>query len=504
MLLLGDILRRHARVRPNKTAYVTGEARVTYGDFHRRSNQLARALRGLGVGHGDRVAILANNVPEYPLVYFAVVKLGAIAVPLNARFKAEELAVLLEHSGAAVLFVSRELAPLLAPLRDTALAQIRHVVDIDSELGERAALESDDDVDAAIDEHDPHVMLYTSGTTGVPKGALLSHRSYCLQGFISHVTTGLGEDDIGLCMFPMFHMGGWAMPLGFWNSGSTVVIMPKAEPRAMLDTIGRERVTYFYAVPTVFNALLALPDFDRFDLGSLRAIASGTAAMTREQVFAIIERFRCPQMFIIYGSTEAGPVAVLRPADVQRRPESVGRPFVTVEVRLLDAEGREVPADTVGEIAVRSEYTMRGYWRMPDETAAAITDGWVRTGDLGVFDDEGFLSIVGRLKEVIRSAGENIFPAEVERVLLQHPDIADAAAVGVPDPHWGEALAVAVVVRPGAALSAGDVIDHVSAHLATFKKPRRVLFLAELPRTAASRQVQKPLLREMILARPGN
>jgi long-chain acyl-CoA synthetase len=305
-------------------------------------------------------------------------------------------------------------------------------------------------------------------------------------------------------MFPMFHMGGWAMPLGFWNSGSTVVIMPRAEPRAMLETIGRERVTYFYAVPTVFNALLALPDFDRFELSSLRAIASGTAAMTRDQVFAIIERFRCRNMFIIYGSTEAGPVAVLRPADVARRPESVGRPFVTVEVRVLDGEGREAPVDTVGEIVVRSEYTMRGYWRMPEETAAAITDGWVHTGDLGVFDGDGVLSIAGRLKEVIRSAGENIFPAEVERVLLQHSDIAEAAAIGVPDPHWGEALAVAVVARPGARLSAGDVIDHVAAHLAAFKKPRHVLFLAELPRTAASRQVQKPLLREMFLARSVN
>jgi acyl-CoA synthetase (AMP-forming)/AMP-acid ligase II len=275
--------------------------------------------------------------------------------------------------------------------------------------------------------------------------------------------------------------------------------MPRAEPRAMLEAIARERVTYFYAVPTVFQALLALPDFERFDLGSLRIIASGTAAMTRDQVFAIMDRFRCANLFIIYGSTEAGPVAVLRPRDVPRRPETVGRPFLNVEVRIVDAAGNDAAAGTVGEIAVRSEFTMRGYWRMPEESAAAVVDGWVRTGDLGGFDSEGFLSIVGRLKEVIRSAGENIFPAEVERVLLQNPHVREAAAVGVPDPYWGEALAVAVVTQPNASLSETDVIQHVRSHLAAFKQPRHVLFLPELPRTVASRQVQKPLLRELIL-----
>ena len=302
-------------------------------------------------------------------------------------------------------------------------------------------------------------------------------------------------------MFPMFHMGGWALPLGVWHTGATVVILPKPEPRAILETIERERVTYFYAIPTVFGALLALPDFDRFDLSSLRLLGGGTAAMTAAQVHRIMERFRCRDMVILYGSTEAGPVSVLRPRDVPRRPETVGRPYLDVDVRLVDETGDEVPPGAVGEIAVRSEFTMQGYWHNPEETARTIRDGWVLTGDLGTFDAEGFLSIVGRRKEVIRSGGESIFPAEIERVLLAHPAIREAGVLGIPDPEWGEAVVAAVVVRDGAALTAEDVVAHVRQHLAGYKKPRHVCFLPELPRTAASQQVHKPLLRELVLER---
>jgi fatty-acyl-CoA synthase len=364
-----------------------------------------------------------------------------------------------------------------------------------------AAIEPSDDVATAIDEHDPHVMLYTSGTTGSPKGTLLSHRTYWLQATTSHLQLGFNEDDVGLSMFPMFHMGGWSLPLGFWHTGATIAIMPKAEPRAILDAVARERVTYLYAVPTVYASLLAVPDLDAFDLGSLRLLGGGTAPMTAAQVRTIMERLRCPRMVILYGSTEAGPVSVLRPPDVPRKPETVGRPYLDVDVRLVDDDGRDVPRGAVGEIVVRSEFTMRGYWRNPEETARAIRDGWVHTGDLGSFDDEGFLSVVGRRKEVIRSGGESIFPAEIERVLVAHPAIREAAVVGVPDPHWGEAVVAAIVLRDGATLTSEDVVAHVRAHLAGYKKPRHVCLLAELPRTAASQQVHKPLLREIVLRR---
>lgn len=507
MLLLGDILRRHAAVRGDKLAYVIGAARVTYAAFDARANQVAHALRRLGVGRGDRVAIMAGNRAEYPVLYFAAIRLGAIVVPINARFTAGEVAYVVDHAEAETFLVAGEFADLVAGLRAAGgLRGVRTWIALDAgaggamQLAMLADAESAAPLDAALDEHDPHVLLYTSGTTGAPKGTLLSQRSYYLQSATSQLQMGFTEDEVALSMFPLFHMGGWALPLGFWHSGATVVILPRADPQAILAAIAAERATYFYAVPTVFNSLLALPDFARFDLGSLRRIGSGTAPLTGAQVERIMQRFGCRDMVILYGSTEAGPVSILRPADVTRKPETVGRPYLDVDVKLVDEAGVEVAAGAVGEIAARSEFTMQAYWRNPEETARTKRDGWVHTGDLGVFDAEGFLSIVGRRKEVIRSGGESLFPVEIERVLLAHPAIREASVVGVPDAHWGEAAVAAVVLRDGAALDADAVVAHVRAHLAAYKRPRHVVFLAALPRTAASQQVHKPLLREQILA----
>jgi fatty-acyl-CoA synthase len=503
MLVLGEILRRHALYRPGKLAYVVGAQRVTYGEFNDAANRLANELLGRGVRRGDRVAVLANNCVEYPQIYFGVLKIGAIVVPVNARFKAEEISYVVDHSAAQMLLVAAEFADAAAHLvRDGRLPRVRSVLQV-ADLPSVLSRAQSTEPDVPVAEQDPQVILYTSGTTGDPKGAVLSHRSYYLQAASSQATTGLTEEDVGLSMFPMFHMGGWALPLGFWYNGASVVIMPKAEPGAMLYAIERERVSYLYAVPTVYAFMMAHPEFARFDLGSLRIIASGTAAMTREQVFAIIDRFRCANMFIMYGSTEAGPVAVLRPGDIRRKPETVGRPAPNTDVRVVRPDGSEAAAREIGEIAVRSEFTMLEYWLAPEETRATLRGGWLHTGDLGSRDEDGFLSIAGRLKEVIRSAGESILPVEVERVLMAHPDVAEASVLGVPDPEWGEAVAAAVIRHPGSQVSEAQLVSFVRDRLASFKKPKHVLWFDELPRTASSRQVQKPLLRELVLERLG-
>jgi fatty-acyl-CoA synthase len=496
-LLLGDVTRRHARHRPGRTAYVIGSHRVTYRQLDAMANRLAHALRGLGVRRGDRVATLAQNRLDYPAIYFAVAKLGAIHVPVNFRYRSGEVRYALAQSESRVLFHAEELAGVVEEARGD-LPALRHVISLDRDGPDLMARASDGEPDPepALDERDPHVMLYTSGTTGDPKGALLSHRAYLLQAAQSQGATGLAEDDIGLCMFPMFHMGGWAMPLGYWVNGACVVLMEKAEPAEILRTVARERVTYLYLIPTLYNAVLALPEFERTDLSSLRALGSGTSVMTEAQVRTIIERFRNPNLSIAYGQTEAGPVATLRPRDVQRKPTSVGRPAPNVDVRVVDAEDRDVPVGQTGEIVCRSEFNMLGYWRMPEATAQAFRGGWLHTGDLAAFDEDGFLHIAGRVKEMIKCGGENVFPAEVERCLAEHPAIAEAAVFGVPDPHWGEVVVAAVVRRAGAALVEGDVIEHVRARLAGYKKPRFVRFLDALPRTASTRQVQKTLLRE--------
>jgi fatty-acyl-CoA synthase len=489
-LLLGDIVRRQARHRPEKTAYVIGPERVTYRRLDAAANRLAHALRALGVGHGDRVATLAENRVEYPAIYFAVAKLGAIHVPVNFRYRAGEVRYALAQSEASVLFCSDRFAGVAEEVRG-ALPALRHVVSLERDAPALVARASDAEPapEPALSEHDPHVMLYTSGTTGDPKGALLSHRTYVLQAMQTQAASGLGEDDVGLCMFPMFHMGGWAMPLGYWSKGGTVVLMEKAEPAEILRAVPREGVTYLYLIPTLYNAVLALPEFERTDLSSLRALGSGTSAMTETQVRTIVERFRNPNLFVMYGQTEAGPIANLRPPDVLRKPTSVGRPALNVDVRVVDGDDRDAGPGATGEIVCRSEFTMLGYWRMPEATAETLRGGWLHTGDLGALDDEGFLHIAGRMKEMIKCGGENIFPVEVERCLLEHPAIAEAAVVGVPDPYWGEVVAAAT-------LSEADVVEHVRARLAGYKKPRLVRLLDALPRTASTRQVQKTLLRE--------
>src|SRR3989441_377629 len=453
-LLLGEIVRRQARHRPERIAYAISPGRVPYGRLNAMANRLAHALRALGVGRGDRVATLAENRVEYPAIYFAVAKLGAIHVPVNFRYRAGEVRYVLAQSEAKVLLHADRFAGIVEEVRG-ALPALAHVISLDRDAPALLARASDaePEPDPALSEHDPHVMLYTSGTTGDPKGALLSQRTYALQAMQTQTTTGLGEDDIGLCMFPMFHMGGWAMPLGYWANGGTIVLMEKAEPAEVLRAVARERVTYLYLIPTLYNAVLALPEFARTDLSSLRALGSGTAAMTEAQVRTIVERFRNPNLFVMYGQTEAGPAAPLRPRDVLRKPTSVGRPALNVDVRVVDAEDRDAGAGTTGEIVCRSEFTMLGYWRMPDATAQALRAGGLHTGDLGAFDDEGFLHIAGRLKELIKCGGESVFPAGGERSLLEHPARA-------PDPLLHVDDAAHVRPRPAALPDRGARAAH--------------------------------------------
>lgn len=518
MLLLGDIVRRHALYRGRRLAYVVDHAdgrteRVTYAELNDGTNRLASVLQAHGVRRGDRVAILAHNCVEYPWTYFACCKLGAIVVPVNTRHKRDEIRYAIDFAEARLALVGPEfLDDVLALRADGALPHLRDVLLLDAgqsaDATARAAgvtaldplLAAGDprEPDAADppDERDAHVMLFTSGTTGAAKGALLSQRSYFLQAGLTQTMNGLTDDDVGLSMFPMFHMGGWATPLGYWSIGGCVVIMRRAEPRAMLAAVERERVAYLYAVPTVYNAMLALPDFGTFDLSSLRLLGGGTAYMPREQIERITRSFGVDAMVVMYGQTEAGPVSCLRARDLWRKPGSVGQPVNDVDVRVVDAHGHDVAPETPGEIVVRSDFSMLGYWRMPEATAAAFVGGWLRTGDLALWDAEGFLHIVGRSKEMIKTGGENVFPAEIEQTLLTHPDVSECAVVGVPDTDWGESVLAVVVTRAGASLSEGAVVEHVRARLAGYKKPRHVRFVAELPRTASTRQVQKALLAD--------
>ncbi len=521
MLLLGEIVRHHARYRGDQPAYVIDHAdgradRVTYAEMDRGTNRLAHVLMGAGIGRGDRVAILAHNCVEYPWLYFACCKLGAIVVPVNTRYQRGEIRHAIDFAEATVVIVGSEFARDVEALVEdgelrgvdrvlvlgaTPAAKPSRAVSIEA-LDPLLAVASDEEPepDDPPKEYDAHVMLYTSGTTGSPKGALVSQRTYILQAGTVHALGGLTERDVGLSMFPMFHMGGWATPLGYWVSGGTVVIMRKADPAAMLRAVARDGVTYLYAVPTVYESMLALPDFDDHDLTTLRLLGGGTAYMPREQIERIMSAFQVDQMLILYGQTEAGPVTCLRAHDVTTKAGSVGKPVNHAHVRIVDQDGNDVPRGTPGEIVVSSEYTMLGYWKMPEETAEAFAGGHLHTGDQAVEDEDGFLFIVGRIKEMIKSGGESIFPAEIEKLLAGHPDVAECSVLGVPDAHWGESVLAVVVPRTGATLDEETVIGWVKDRVASYKKPRHVRFLDDLPRTASTRQVQKTVLRERFLA----
>ncbi len=521
MLLLGEIVRHHARYRGEHLAYVVDHAdgrneRVTYAEMNGGTNRLAHVLMSAGVARGDRVAILAHNCVEYPWLYFACCKLGSIVVPVNTRYQRGEIQHAIDFAEAEVVLCGAEFLGDVETLVDEgALPHVARVLALGTTPEPKAdriaaiealepllAVASDEEPepDESPDEHDAHVMLYTSGTTGQPKGALASQRTYILQAMTVHALGGLTERDVGLSMFPMFHMGGWATPLGYWVSGGTVVIMRKADPDAMLRAVARDDVTYLYAVPTVYESMLAVPDFEQHDLSSLRLLGGGTAYMPREQIERILRSFNVEQMLILYGQTEAGPVTCLRAHDIGSKAGSVGKPVNHAHVRIVDENGMDVPRGHPGEIVVSSEYTMLGYWKMPEATAEVFAGGHLHTGDQAVEDEDGFLFIVGRIKEMIKSGGENIFPAEIEQLLAEHPDVAECTVLGVPDAHWGESVLAVIVPHTGAGIDEDAVVGWVKDRVASYKKPRFVRFVEELPRTASTRQVQKTVLRERFTA----
>ena len=508
-LVLGEVSRRNAAVAPDKPAYILRDVdgsreAVTYGELDERANRFASALHNRGVERGDRVAVLMLNNAAWPVVFFGSLKLGAVVVPVNARYRVDEAASTLGACRPTVLVLEPEYDEFVPTLRER-VPSIRQWISV----GESTPRGSEPFADVLasgrpqepgfpVAEDDPHVIFYTSGTTGAPKGAILTHRAYYLQTAQPIMSgRGTGADDIGLCMFPFFHMSGWANGLPYWRARSTVVIVRRAAPELLARCIAEERVTQFYAIPETFRAMCALDDLETYDLSTLRELNSGTSAMSKEDVELVCERFGLDGVRVHYGASESGPCTVLPAPQSRLRPSSIGKAQPNVDVKLVDGAGAEVAPGEVGELAVRSDYLMSGYFENPEETARALRDGWYHTGDLAAEDDEGYLFVCGRLKEVIRSGGESIFPQELERTIVELDGVAECAVVGVADPDWGEAALAAVVLDPGASLDPDVVVDHCSRRLAKYKKPRHVMFVDELPKAGATQKVQKSLVRQM-------
>jgi long-chain acyl-CoA synthetase len=454
---------------------------LNYQLLNEGSARVAGLLRSKGVGPGDRVGIMLPNVPHFPVVYYGVLRAGGVVVPMNVLLKAREVQFYLEDPEAKVLFAWHDFAEAAENAAEAAGAGAVLVKpgEFEQMLFEQEAVHEVADRDG----DDTAVILYTSGTTGTPKGAELTHDN--LGSNVETILSSLIEmqdDDVVLGALPFFHSFGQTCALNACvKAGATLTLLPRFEPDKALEIFERDKVTIFEGVPTMYVAMLHCDKGDDADTSSLRLCVSGGSAMPGEVLRAFEEKFGC-QILEGYGLSETSPVASFNHPDRERKVGSIGQPIEGMEMKVVDDDGNEVPTGEVGEIVIKGPNVMKGYWRKEDATLEAIKDGWFHTGDMAKVDEEGFFFIVDRKKEMIIRGGYNVYPREIEEVLYEHPAVAEAAVVGVPDESMGEEVGAAVVLKKGADCSADDLRDYAKQNVAAYKYPRKVWFVDELPK----------------------
>jgi acyl-CoA synthetase (AMP-forming)/AMP-acid ligase II len=506
-MLLHDSLDYFARERPGALCIEFGAQRISYAGALEHTDRLAAALASEGVGSRDRFAVLAKNCLEYPLFYFAGSKTGAVTVPLNYRLAPRELAYIVTDSGAKLVIARGELVEQIERVRGE-LPDVKTWVSLDGprpegwiDYGDWIAAQP-----ARVPEHsgvseDVLYQMYTSGTTGRPKGAVLSH-SAVISNLIQQMAavTSLPEDHT-LVVAPIYHAAAALTVMGSLSTGTSMVIHEDFSPKDVVDALSDGGVTRTMLVPVMIQVCLGMvPDVAERDYTRLHTIIYGASPIASEVLRRAIDVFGC-DFTQGYGMTETtAALTFLSPADHRRalaeKPElllSAGRPLPGTQVRIVDESGAPLPAGSVGEILARGDQIMQGYWNLPDATEEALRGGWLHTGDAGMLDDEGFLYIQDRVKDMIVSGGENVYPREVENALFEHPAVADVAVLGVPDEKFGEAVKAIVVLAAGAEASADDLIAFCREQLAGYKRPRSVDFVSELPRNASGKVLKKEL-----------
>jgi fatty-acyl-CoA synthase len=506
-----DFKKRAVRLYGKKLGVVDGERRFTYAEFGERTNRLANALLAMGLRHGDRVAFLSYN--SYPLLeaYFGVLEAGGILLPINIRLNTEEVSYILNDSGARFLFVDRDFARFCDDIRPS-LNSMPAVVWLTEKPAGRDEPLYDDLLARSspgppppfdVDENETAELFYTSGTTGRPKGVMLTHRNLALHALHNVGTILVDDRVVQLHTIPMFHVNGWGTPQYLTLAGGTHVMMQKFDPGEALRLIQQERVTRFLAVPTMLNMILNHPDVEKYDLSTLDFVLTGGAPTAPEMIRRAEALLGC-RVMSGYGLSETSPVLTLAmdkfgvdESDDQRirRQASTGLPLVGIELRVVDDTGNEVPWDgeTVGEIVTRSNVVMKGYWNDQAATDAVIRDGWFHTGDVATVDSDGYVLIVDRAKDIIISGGENISSVEIEKILFEHPDILEAAVIAIPDPQWGEAVMAIVVPKPGHELTEADVQSFCRSRMAGFKVPKAVAFREILPKGGTGKVLKREL-----------
>ncbi len=505
------MLSAHARLQPNRIGARDLERAMTYRQWNERACRLANGLAGLGLAKGDRVAILACNRVEWAEIYTAVAKSGLVAVPINFRLTADEALSICEDCDVSAVIAEDTLAGIADEMRDRLPVPSTNFIQIGgaAPTGWRSyeALLADANTvepDIAVGEGDPWCLMYTSGTTGRPKGAIRGHRGMAMLAFMTQVELGLKRRDDALLVMPMCHANSLNFFSAFLSIGATVTIFSRAsfDPALCLRTIGRMGTTFTSLVPTHFTMMLDVPaanlGSDGFERVEKLMISSAPARAETKR--AVMEMFPNSGLFELYGSTEAGWVTMLHPIEQFDHLGTVGREVVgSAPIRLLDEDGIEVPDGEPGELFSCSPYAFDGYWNSPERTAEAHRGDYLTVGDMALRDSEGFIRLIDRKKNMIISGGENIFPSEVESVLSAHPAVSDVAVVGCPDNKWGERVAAAVVLRKGANPSAEELLEWSKGRLAGYKRPRTIAFLRpdEMPRNTTGKILHR-VLQDML------
>lgn len=506
---VGKLLTKSARTYPDKLAIAHGPKRLNYAQFNARSNRMANALYKLGLKQGDNVALLQYNYPEMLESMFACFKAGCGAVPINWRLHPKEFAFIMDHSEAKAAVLSPEFNEAILEVRDR-IPNVRSLITLGNAEGElldyEAVLsrESNDFEDTVVHPDDLAWLFYTSGTTGLPKGAMLTHRNLLAMtmNFYADICPGFGPDDVILHAAPLSHGSGcYALPNVGKGAANIILESKSFDPELIFKTIQEYRVTNMFAAPTMIKLMVDSPAVDQYDHSSLKSLNYGGAPMLVEDLKQAMSKLG-PCLVQLFGQAESPMTITYLPhqdhvqagsPEQMKRLSSAGMPRTDVEVKIFDPDENELPPGETGEIVTRSDLVMKGYWRNPEATADTLKNGWLHTGDMGYLDDGGYLFIMDRSKDMIISGGENIYPREIEEVLIRHPAVREVAVIGVPDTKWGEAIKAVVSLNAGESASEEALIHFCRDHIASYKKPKTVDFVKELPKNNYGKILKREL-----------
>lgn len=500
---VGKFLTFSAGKVPDKTAVVYQKVRICYRELNEKANRVAQALLDMGLKKGDRVSMLSMNSGYFPEIFYGILKAGGVFVPLNYRLAPKEALSVLDDSDARMIFFEDELADKLETVRES-LTKIEKYICIDNEetqigLAYQALVEkySGSEPDTEVSISDECEIIYTSGTTGKPKGVVLTHENIIFTMVNAILGRDLKPGLTSLVVSPMYHVAGLNNHLSTTISlGGTAVIVRQFDSETVMKAIDEEKVEYFPAAGTIFNLLVKELGEKQYDIDSVVQLQSGASITPVEVRNKLAEFFPNAPVYEAYGLTEVGDgVIFLSGKDSIKRPDSVGKAGLFGQVKVVDDNSREVEAGQVGEIIINGPVVTKGYYKKQKETEEAIRDGWLHTGDLGKMDSEGFLYVVGRKKDMIISGGENIYPREIEEVLWKHEKIFDAAVIGVPDKKWGEIVRAIVKMKPNEEMTEKEIVDYCRNHIASYKKPRSVVFVDDIPKNPSGKTL-KDVLRE--------